>query len=268
MSAVLECDAANLEGARGALSRLHVDSEARLDAIVVHAVYAAGACAHVADRLQRERHRLAPRDYADGSRRQVEVIGEPISPSDRHPSGPEPEQYFASAEPFRALCAAMFSPAPSFVDRRRDILAVLAGVPARQLVAGGRSYGSATFRHVPPGCELTLHCENLYADIPLLAPAARVADLQRTLSCFMPIVTPRAGGALCIYGTDAGAGSEGPSDVTGSATTLFPQVGDLVVFAAGPRYHRVTRVEGDVARWTIGGFMAPSRDDAALWLWG
>jgi hypothetical protein len=44
-------------------------------------------------------------------------------------------------------------------------------------------------------------------------------------------------------------------------------VGDLALFEEGRYYHRVNEVRGSRSRWTMGGFLAPSRDAQTLHYW-
>jgi hypothetical protein len=259
---VIECDATSLADYPDALIQL---ADGALDAVLVRGLYSPEQIDCIAARLEHDdiRCRLSARDYADSSRRQVEVIGEPISPSDAEPSGPDPETYFAGAGTFRQLCQELFAPATSFVQCSRDVLSALGGErAARQLHhPDGRSYGSATLRRVPVGCGMGLHCENLYRDIPIFEPVKETVRLDTTMSFIMPLVCGEAGGLVTLYG-------EQPPTDDEASSTLDPGAGDLLIFAAGARYHRVTTVEGSRARWTIGGFVAYGYDDDVLWLWG
>ena len=45
------------------------------------------------------------------------------------------------------------------------------------------------------------------------------------------------------------------------------EVGDLLVFDAGRHFHRVTPVMGARPRWTLGGFVALSRDGSCFFVW-
>lgn len=242
----------------GALGSLRAGE---IDAIVVEALYDEATLARVATALATPEMtaRLAPRDHADPAVPQVRVIGEPISPSMRVPQGPPLAHYFGQADAFRALCRALFAPAPPFFEHVLAALTALAGIPASLPTP---RYGWGTFRHVPPGCGLDLHCEGLYADIEALAPIATSVELEETISLFMPIVAPEGGGVLEVFGTARPAADEPP------ALRLAPAAGELVLFAGGRRYHRVTPVEGERARWTIGAFAAYARDGERVHAWG
>ena len=242
---------------------LHALRAGDLDAVLVDDLYDRETLARVAAGLEQPAiaARREPRDHPDPAVSQVSVIGEPISPSMLVPAGPPLERYLARADEFRALCRELFAPAPPFFERALEALSGLAGVPGA-LPAAGRPYGWGTFRHVPPGSGLDLHCEGLYADIEALAPIATVAALEETFSLFMPIAAPERGGVLEIFGCERPGGDEPP------ALRLEPIVGQLVVFAGGPRYHRVTPVEGDRARSTVGAFAAFARDGTRIYAWG
>ena len=213
------------------------------------------------------------RDHHDSGRRQIRTLGVPISPSDTYPAGPDPEPYFTAAEPFARAAAELFAPAPSFPDRVAPLLQALAGTPvelARD--AAGRTYGELTLRHIPEGCGLTPHCENLYMQIPIYDGVRERLDLTRKLGYFVVLRKPPAGGELVLYETTH---KPGPfpfpaRDLEVDATRPHVQVptapGDLMIIPAGPRYHQITGViRGD--RWTAGGFGAPTRDGSRFLRW-
>ena len=43
--------------------------------------------------------------------------------------------------------------------------------------------------------------------------------------------------------------------------------GDLLVFDGGRHFHQILPVVGPRRRWTVGGFMAPTRDRTAWLRW-
>jgi hypothetical protein len=43
--------------------------------------------------------------------------------------------------------------------------------------------------------------------------------------------------------------------------------GDLLVFAGGELWHRVSKVEGSLTRYSLGGFMGFSHDGSRLYVW-
>ena len=103
-----------------------------------------------------------------------------------------------------------------------------------------------------------------------LRPPAHRPRLFEQLSFFSPIALPEAGGELVVYHLDFHDPSrplneQGTLDndvvletVSNEVVHLSP--GDLVVFAGGRWYHRVSVVQGDHIRRTIGGFLGFTSD--------
>ncbi len=260
---ILTVQVEELDAHRGAQRLVDDDSVA---AICVEGVYTAAVCAEVSARLERAPWSAwrSAREHTRPGCPQVEVVGHPVSPSMLFPDGPAVEPYFGAAGDFAARCGELFGVDNAFADRVRRVLGALFDA---DVVVGptvdARTYGTATLRRVPVGCGMGLHCENLYTHIAVLAPLRPLADLGRTVSVFVVLQAPEAGGELRVFG-------ESPPDAHPTAApsgVVRPPAGTMVVFAGGRRWHDVSPVFGEHPRWSIGGFAAPARRGRRIYFW-
>ncbi len=193
-------------------------------------------------------------------------------------SGPDLTPYFGQADALASLTAA----GVDLEQRLREVLSALA--PGRQVRrpvhASGRSYAPMGLRMLAPGGTIRLHCENETAAFPAMADLTPQTARLTTLSFYTPLALPEAGGELEVYPLRY---AEGPGAALNRMDRAGPQleallaqhpptiaraaVGDLLIFDAGRHYHRVTPVQGDRPRWTLGGFLAPAADGRALYHW-
>jgi hypothetical protein len=131
-----------------------------------------------------------------------------------------------------------------------------------------------------PGGAINLHCELETRRFSTMAEIGQMLDGQGQLSFYLPLQLPESGGELHVchlrYGEPSGASLDRMSrsdprtvDYAESfgVTVPRPGVGDMLIFDAGRHFHRVTPVEGSTARWTIGGFLARSREGNRLHYW-
>lgn len=189
------------------------------------------------------------------------------------------DEYFAQGDRVRV---AVERHAPGFEAQLSSILGTLAGgatvEPARD--ATGRSYGAFTVRVLRPGGGIDVHCERETLRFPPMQELAKQLDPSTQLSFYVPLATPEGGGELNVFHLRHG---EGPGralesmDRRSTETLTYvesqgvtrprPQVGDLLVFDAGRHFHRVSPVEGGRHRWTMGGFLARSRDGSRIHYW-
>jgi hypothetical protein len=143
--------------------------------------------------------------------------------------------------------------------------------------ASGVAYAPFTVRSYPEGGLIPPHCEleqlrrDSYAD---LLPQICADTL---LSFLVMVSAPEDGGDLVVYDLDQSDPRvpEFYSDrsVLHSIRNGFAHerialcTGDLLVFDAGRHFHQILPVVGSRARWTLGGFMAPSRDRSEWFSW-
>ncbi|MBK7859931.1 MAG: 2OG-Fe(II) oxygenase [Archangiaceae bacterium] len=193
------------------------------------------------------------------------------------------ESYFASAAKLRGALESLGGACARLERRFVELFTALAGGLAVRPPADrtGRPYGPFTARELVPGGFIAPHCENETLRFPSMAELGGKLDPATQLSFYVPLQLPEAGGELELSGAEHGKGfgaELGSLDRTTPSTlaalkahhvaTLSPGVGDLLVFDAGRFFHQVTKVEGTRPRWTLGGFLAPSRARDTLYYWG
>ena len=160
----------------------------------------------------------------------------------------------------------------------RRILSVIAGRPVDLVPApNGATYAPVSARRLLEGATLTIHRGNEFFGWPSNHDLVNRVDTRDQISFFTPLAPPPAGGALHVY-----PGYFSPqererferfstedfdrADREMGATVLTPAAGDLVVFDGGRYLHRVTAALGG-ERWTIGGFVGPTRSADRVLMW-
>ncbi len=211
---------------------------------------------------------------------EIRTIGDAATPTFTYLRGPSPEVYAASAARHADNTRAIFEEA----DPRAPTAAI-----ARLLggLFGGRPAGPPRFsddldwapynyRALDPGEQIYTHHDNHYG---LAVYEKMPADLDRSglLSWFVTLQAPDAGGELVIYSL-WGSDPNPPMLPTRFLDTAALERdwdkavvdlrdGDLIVFDAGRHVHRVTPVEGQRPRLTLGGFLTPAADRSRLAFW-
>jgi hypothetical protein len=191
------------------------------------------------------------------------------------------QDYLRDAERFRAAIAPLFASSGGLEGRIESVLARIGGgLPVEVARADdGRGYVPATVRVLVAGDSLPIHYENgttKYASMKRLLPQV---DTETIISFYIPVALPEAGGILEVFTTDcSGDGDRIIQELGGPerARTILaqrgcievrPAVGDMLVFDGGRHYHLVTEVQGNTARWTLGGFLAFAKDHDRIFYW-
>lgn len=190
------------------------------------------------------------------------------------------DEYFDAARRIGPALEMAFGEGPGYEARLREILGALGGGrPVRVPTVGARTYAPATVRVIEPGGTIFLHCGNETHAFPALRELTQIIDPAGEISTLMPLALPEAGGELEVYDVcfgdplvgelDRSLGRESAHHGLGDrrCLRLRPAVGDLALFEEGRHYHRVNEVLGTRSRWTMGGFLAPSRDARTLHYW-
>jgi hypothetical protein len=98
------------------------------------------------------------------------------------------------------------------------------------------------------------------------------------MSFYVPLVIPQNGGELRLFHTNCLKGGDSlikrfggeekarPHFEERGFQIVAPGVGDLLVFDGGRWYHDVTAITAG-SRWTLGGFLAVTRDHQAVYYW-
>ncbi len=251
-----------------------LDGGQSIAAMIVRGVYTADALQRVVERIERGEILVPglPTPYFDGR-----IFGR-ILPRERPPL----DAYFEGARVFREASRALFDGiAEPFQERMERLFARVAGGRAIKVPvnAAGQPYQPWSMREVVPGGCIDLHFECEAMNSPSMADLKTQIDRPHQLSCVLVLQAPEAGGELSVYGllgTDPRAEKlilqDRKSDAIYAAIEEmvprqpFPlRTGDAVLFDAGRYFHRVTPVEGPRSRWTVGSFLALSRDRNAFY---
>lgn len=238
--------------------------------VIVNEVLAPSACAAWVERLEAGALPAAPTRFA------AEFDAFSIGPCLDQCEG-DLDGYFARVPPFEAALAG----ALAAVDLFPHLVAALARVAAGWVVSrprsnDGRGYGLVTLRRLPPGGFIPPHCENEQLPREPYRDLRERLDTTALMSFYVTLRPADAGGELAVHQLDYAAIGDrvkhGHSDMRAEVdraprVVLEPPAGSLIVFEGGRRFHQVLPVRGERARWTLGGFLAPTRARDALLVW-
>ncbi len=145
---------------------------------------------------------------------------------------------------------------------------------------------AGTFRiFLPNQGGLHVHCGNLFQAQSEFYYSLIENDIDKNdqLSYFLVIQQPELGGELTIYDMlwkdvkKKKSQEENESVIDEGGNTIFLKdvpsfsvklmLGDILVFAGGPIWHRVENIGGGIPRITLGGFLNYSKDGKELFYW-
>lgn len=254
-----------------------------LDVALIRGVFSRETMDTVLGRINRNEHGLvvSPQSSEDVEKPQVTLFGQGITPNDvdRRPRDQSQAAYHAHAEEFSALCRQLFAGVEDYETRIDTLFSLISGgatseVPRDPL---GRMFTPSTIRRLSPGAEMNLHVGNYFLNTPAYKYLRPQLCDHDQLSFFLPIDPPEAGGEIEVFELefeDPRMPKRKTGDVvaaTVEATMRFesfgPGKGDMFLFNGGRFYHRVDWVVGPRPRWTIGGFVAQSRDFKTVYHW-
>lgn len=242
--------------------------------MVVRGVFSADAMARAVERL--ERGDCGLRRYDSPYFKGVSYGGIVVL------AGADLSGYLQEGTDFSQGVAPIFAGGPEYQQRIEEVLGGMAG--GRRVVvprsADGRPYMASSIRGLAPGAAIDLHCENETVDFPGMKHLSTVIDPRDQLSFYLTVGVPEAGGEIAISSLQFGVGAgktlmdlDRVAPDTLVMVDRHPSVipdlkpGDLLVFDAGRHYHRVRPVIGARSRWTMGGFLAFSRDHSRIHYW-
>lgn len=241
------------------------------DGLTVEGVFPADACRAACERLEGHLDLGTPVVFGV-------TVGRPLLQGGM---SPDTSAHRADA----ARCAPIYRELFGFdpYERLGEVLApALDGRPWSVPTEDGEPYNPGNIRYMTPGGGgLAAHAGNEF--LVTNAPGSARHLLATTdaidhMSYFVMMQPPERGGELSVYeklwddprerGEDAAIPLLNDHEFDDLACIrVTPGPGDLIIFNAGRRWHRVEKVEGTLARITYGGFVAPSTDGAALHAW-
>jgi hapalindole-type alkaloid chlorinase len=184
--------------------------------------------------------------------------------------------YYREAERVDQASNELFAPIGSFRTKFEQALQLLSGQQPVAVPHGpeGQMYLPISIREMLPGGSIDLHYENETFDCPAMKHLNSQLDGMRQASSYLTLAAPESGGELRVYPVrEHTAECKRFSAMDRTSTETFSLLekehgyhvldagpGDLLLFDAGRYFHRVTPVTGTRARWTMGGFVARSRD--------
>lgn len=266
---VLDIEAASADAHPDAFDRLRAGE---LQAILVRAVYDAGALGPVVDRLERHDPPFLQTWFPEKFRSWF--YGANVNLSDPSLTG-----YFEQSEAFHAHLREAFAGVPEPVARVGAVLAALDH--GRPFIAPpgprpGTQYMFTTLRGHAEGGYIPPHFDNEQALRPSFRHLRGIAQEHMT-SFVLTLAMADGGGALEVFDSrcelrDArmisADGAVRPS-IEGLRSVAFRvPPGDMIVLDSGRYLHRVTPVAGTRKRWTACSFMAQARDGHANYCWG
>ena len=268
----LESLANGLEGINGG----------EVELLVIKGVYTANDMRLIEDRLNAARGDDAwhiIRNPGAGEEPQPYLIGDVLIPASYQTDGANFEGYLGRADTFREEWRNLFEGLEDFESRVGSILGQISGGRPVGLppTAAGESYLPATIRALPKGANLAVHVGNHFRNHPSYDDLKAKADLSNQLSYFLTIAAAEEGGELVVYRHRYDQDVVCPADSDLPVLSQFeddsvafrvrPAAGELLIFDGGRYYHRVSTVETDSWRWTMGGFLAFSLNHDAFYFW-
>lgn len=247
---------------------------AELTGVVIHDALPPAQIANAVARLNAEPDWDSPNKGMRGG--ELRTIGDAATPTFTHLRGPSADLYAQSAAQHASRAAALFEtdPTPQIAQR---LSAAFNGRPAAPpAFDDGLTWAPYNLRALDPGVQIYSHHDNHYG---LSVYERMPTDLDRgaLLSWFITLQAPQDGGALIVYGL-WGSDPNPPTLPTRfldtaalesdyRKATVPLKAGDLVIFDAGRHVHRVSPVQGDRARLTLGGFLTVAQDRTRLAFW-
>lgn len=188
------------------------------------------------------------------------------------------DDYFRYTRPWGAEMPALLG--LDFEDRFENGLAPLlaqakASVPVD---SEGRRWSPATLRIIHPDKEgIQSHVGNEFNEkMPDNRHLSQMAVIHDQMSYFSLLQKPETGGELLLFEATWEDTKESLLDNHPRCVTevearprhvIDLEAGDLLIFAGGRIWHKVTEVQGNVNRITLGGFLAFSKDGSKLYYW-
>lgn len=207
----------------------------------------------------------------------IQVLGTAATPTYSTPHGPTLEAYLKTADWYdeSPLFGSAFDPTEAITSA---LARHAGGRPVEVLHAtNGRRFAPFTVRRLGEGKGIGLH-HDLHTSLAMFKDLAPLLDTSTLVSYVVTLQGPDAGGELCVY--DVAPDTPNAPKMPNGYQWDLPAVesrfgsvkvktgaGDLFVFASARCLHRVSPVEGARARFTMGGFLALSKDRSRVLYW-
>lgn len=196
------------------------------------------------------------------------------------------ENYFKHGQKFNETFPGIFK--VDLEARFRKVFGELSnGLPfaAAPAFNGVGSFAFSQIRNMKPNHgALPLHCGNVFQAMyeDFYADLKKIADIRNQMSFFVMLQQPDMGGELTLYDIIYELGQKMiPFDemslVDGKVVSIHdkdlkrkvlnPMPGDMIIFSAGPIWHKVEAIVGSRDRVTVGGFFAFSLNHDAINSW-
>lgn len=163
------------------------------------------------------------------------------------------------------------------------ILKILAQLSANKSVATythhGKPFKGCVMRITTPGDAIYVHAHNQFTeDIPDYQRLGECIELYDQIAFYILIQKPEEGGKLQFYNLmweetsitfrqrslliSTKSWEDSFEQLYDPVETLPLQEGDMIVFAGGRVWHKVTKVTGNTDRITVGGFLAKAKENS------
>lgn len=251
------------------IERVH---SAEINGVIVQDALDPSFCARWVERLERNETPIEPTRFS----RDFEAFS--YGPClDQSEGEGEITRYLERVAPFESSLRSQVTEI-DLLHRVKSLLAALNnGIELdRPTSASGQPYGLMTLRRIPPGGKIPPHCENEQLPRPSYRELLPQIDTTSLLSFYFTLQPADEGGELSVHdiGFDAiGSNREHGRSKMSAVVDQTPSVrlslkpGALILFDGGRQFHQVLPVRGHRNRWTLGGFLAPSRDGRRVLAW-
>jgi hapalindole-type alkaloid chlorinase len=208
---------------------------------------------------------------------EIRTIGTAATPTFTSFTGPSSADYLASQSKHETWVGRIFAQGSPTAEVGAVFSALNSGQPAHPPKFGAEGdWLPYNFRSLDQGHEIYAHHDNHYR-LSIYDNLDQSYDRTIILSWFLVLRPSNLGGALKLYGL-WGSDPNPPVlptrfldaqvlDEEYLCETVKLSTGDMVVFNSGKHVHRVSQVESDVSRITMGGFATVDTDRSHLVFW-
>jgi hapalindole-type alkaloid chlorinase len=208
---------------------------------------------------------------------EIRTIGDAATPTFTAFRGPPSERYAASAARHAEYDEAIFAADDPMTRLTAIFSALFDGKPATPPVFDEDTrWLPYNYRALDPGVQIYSHHDNHYG-LPIYEHMDARYDREALLSWFVTVQPAQTAGQLIVYGL-WGSDPNLPMLPTRFLDTAVLEqdykrytfelgAGDLVIFNSGKHVHRVSPVEGESPRLTLGGFLTADVERTQLAFW-